>query len=398
MSAPFVDPQDVARSAHGNALFVNLMHFARTLRAAGMNIGSGKILECLNAVEAVGVERRDDFYWTLHAVLVTKASDREVFDQAFHVFWRNPNLLERAFGMTLPPLASGEAQPEALQRRVAEAMASRMPDFSTDSRQDDELQEESSAGWSASEQLRQRDFEGMSAEELALAKQAISKLAVRLKQVKSRRHQPCSSGNRVDLRRTLRRSLRGGGRFSALERTKVRLEPPPLVLICDISGSMSRYSRICLHFAHALSERFSRVYAFVFGTRLTHVSRHLRDKDVDVALSRIGHDAQDWDGGTRIGECIRHFNVAWSRRVLRHGATVALITDGLDRDAGYGLAKEMERLQKSCSRLICLNPLLRYDGYEPRARGMQAILPYVDRLSSVHNLESLEQLAKALAE
>ena len=203
-------------------------------------------------------------------MLVTKASDREVFDQAFHDFWRNPNLLERAFGMTLPPLASGEAQPEALQRRVAEAMAGRMPDFSTDSRQDDELQEESSAGWSASEQLRQRDFEGMSAEELALAKQAIAKLAVRLKQVKSRRHQPCSSGNRVDLRRTLRRSLRGGGRFSALERTKVRLEPPPLVLICDISGSMSRYSRICLHFAHALSERFSRVYAFVFGTRLTH--------------------------------------------------------------------------------------------------------------------------------
>lgn len=198
------------------------------------------------------------------------------------------------------------------------------------------------------------------------------------------------------MRATMRAALRSGGLIS-LKRKRRRTRPPPLVVLCDISGSMSRYSRLFLHFMHAVTNDRDRVHTFLFGTRLTNVTRYLRYKDVDIALDKVADVVQDWSGGTRIAQCLEHFNRYWSRRVLGQGAIVLFISDGLDRDAGIGVGKEIDRLHKSCRRLIWLNPLLRYEAFEPKSLGMRAILPHVDEFRPVHSLESLDQLAAAMS-
>jgi len=215
--------------------------------------------------------------------------------------------------------------------------------------------------------------------------------------VPTRRFKLDPSGWRVDLRRTLRQSLRGGGAMIDLARKRRLRRHPPLVILCDISGSMDRYARMLLHFMHSVTNDRDRVFSFVFGTRLTNVTRQLRSRDIDVALKKVGDLVEDWSGGTRIGHCLHEFNRIWSRRVLSQGAVVLLITDGLDRDAGEGLEPEMERLHKSCRRLIWLNPLLRFDGYAPLASGARAIIRHVDDFRPVHNLDSLADLTTALA-
>jgi uncharacterized protein with von Willebrand factor type A (vWA) domain len=237
----------------------------------------------------------------------------------------------------------------------------------------------------------------MSADEIAQAKALIRAMQLPIREVATRRFHPDPRGWRVDLRRTLRRSLHGGGAMIDLAKKRRIRRHPPLVILCDISGSMERYSRMLLHFMHAVTNDRDRVHCFVFGTRITNVTRQLRQRDVDVALGKVGDVVEDWSGGTRIGRCLHQFNRTWSRRVLAQGAVVLLITDGLDRDAGEGLEREMERLHKSCRRLIWLNPLLRWEGYAPLAAGSRAIIRHVDDFRPVHNLESLAQLTSALA-
>jgi uncharacterized protein with von Willebrand factor type A (vWA) domain len=208
---------------------------------------------------------------------------------------------------------------------------------------------------------------------------------------------PDAHGPRIDLRGTLRTSLRGNADVIPLRRRAQRKEHPPLAVLCDISGSMSRYSRMFLHFLHAITNDRDRVHTFLFGTRLTNVTRHLRHRDVDVALAGVARAVADWSGGTRIGASLKEFNLRWSRRVLAHNAVVLLISDGLDRDAGADLSEAMERLHKSCRRLIWLNPLLRFDGFEPVALGVRLMLPHVDAFLPAHNIDSLADLARALA-
>ena len=380
-------------------LATNLMYFARTLRAAGMVVGSGAVLDALRAVEAVGVARRDDFYWTLHAVFVRRADQRPLFDEAFHVFWRNPKLLERVTSLLLPTVHTpprGDAKP--LSRRLSEALFHGAGDKARGREAEEEIEFDATLTWSDREVLRQRDFEQMSAAELAAAKAAIAKLNLAIPPVPTRRFRPHPHGSFIDMRTTFRRSLRLGSGAVLLARRRRRRKPAPIVVLCDISGSMSRYSRVLLHFAHALARDRTRVFSFVFGTRLTNITRQLRDRDVDAAVERASAEVADWDGGTRIGRCLDVFNRDWSRRVCGQGAVVLLITDGLDRDVGQGLEPQVERLRKSCRRLVWLNPLLRYEGFEPRAAGMRALLPHVDELRPVHNLESLEDLCAALLE
>ncbi|MEM9492385.1 MAG: VWA domain-containing protein, partial [Myxococcota bacterium] len=240
------------------------------------------------------------------------------------------------------------------------------------------------------------DFAQMSAEELRRARQLIARMRLTRATLPTRRYRPDPRGRRVDLRATLRATSRTGSGAPILHWRSPQRRPPPLVLLCDISGSMERYAQMLLHFAHALTRVRDQVHSFVFGTRLTHVTRYLRQRDIDVALADIGRIVADWSGGTRIATCIDRFNRRWARRVLGQGAVVLLISDGLDRDNGDGLGPAMERLHLSSRRLIWLNPLLRYQGFEPRARGIQAILPHVDQFLAVHNLVSLEQLAVAL--
>jgi uncharacterized protein with von Willebrand factor type A (vWA) domain len=241
------------------------------------------------------------------------------------------------------------------------------------------------------------DFEAMSADEVAQARAIIARMRLPIMAVPTRRFSPDPHGRRVDMRATLRASLRGGGGGVSLRHRSPKHRHPPLVVLCDISGSMSRYSRMFLHFMHAITNDRDRVHTFVFGTRLTNITRHLRHADVDIALEKVSRGVEDWSGGTRIGHCLHDFNANWSRRVLGQGAVVLMISDGLDRDAGMGIGAEIERLHKSCRRLIWLNPLLRYAGFEPKSKGIKALLPHVDDFRTVHNLASLGDLADALS-
>jgi uncharacterized protein with von Willebrand factor type A (vWA) domain len=380
--------------SHGR-LLANLMHFARTLRAAGLPVGPGKVLDAVAAVEAVGITDRRDFYWTLHAVLVNRADQRVLFDQAFHVFWRNPELLKKMLALVLPELNIDMPQEEGQEmlRRLAEALH---PNREAQESGETELEFDAAMTSSDKEQLRAMDFEKMSLDELARAKAAIARLQLPIMDVATRRFLRDPRGARADMRATLRAALRSGGLIELKKKSR-RRRPPPLVVLCDISGSMSRYSRVFLHFMHSITNDRDRVFTFVFGTRLTNITRYLRHKDVDLALDRVAEAVVDWSGGTRIGHSVAEFNQLWSRRVLGQGAVVLLITDGLDRDAGTGLAHEMDRLHRSCRRLIWLNPLLRYEGFEPRSLGMKAMLPYVDEFRPVHNLESLETLVEVIS-
>ncbi|QQS14913.1 MAG: VWA domain-containing protein [Rhodospirillales bacterium] len=375
------------------------MNFARALRAAGLPIGPGRVIDAVRAVEVAGLRRRDDLYWTLFSVFVNRRDQREIFDQAFHIFWRNPKLLEKMMGLMLPQIDTGEAADpgEKLSRRLQEALEPGKGESPDDADQPPELEMEATLTFSDRELLQRKDFEQMSAAEIAQALRAIRRMRLPIPETRTRRTAPAPRGSKIDMRATFRRSLKPHGviELALRERRKRR---PPLVILCDISGSMSKYSRMFLHFMHALTNDRDRVHAFTFGTRLTNVTRALRQKDVDVALAKASEQVEDWSGGTRIGATLAEFNRLWSRRVLGQGAVILLITDGLDREGAAGLPEQMDRLHKSCRRLIWLNPLLRYDAYEPRSQGNKAMLPHVDDFRPVHNLESLADLVAALGD
>jgi uncharacterized protein with von Willebrand factor type A (vWA) domain len=371
------------------------------LRAAGLPVGPGSVIAAVRAVEAVGLANRTDFYWALHAVFVNRRSQRELFDQAFHIFWRNPQILERMLSLMLPSIDTGEEPDKAEKQvspRLAEAFAAGKQEAAQRREAEEEIELDAAMTWSDEERLRKKDFEKMSNEEIALARRAIGRLRLPILELPTRRFRPDRQKVRADMRATLKAALKTGGDIIPLKFRKRRTRHPPLVVLCDISGSMERYSRMLLHFLHAVTNDRDRVHTFVFGTRLTNVTRYLRYKDIDLALERIAETVEDWSGGTRIGRCLHEFNNEWGRRVLGQGAVVLLITDGLDRDAGVGLGREMDRLHRSCRRLIWLNPLLRYDAFEPKSHGIRAILPHVDDFRPVHSLESLMQLAKILSE
>ncbi|HUA54350.1 MAG TPA: VWA domain-containing protein [Candidatus Sulfotelmatobacter sp.] len=374
----------------------NIMQFARILRAAGMPVGPGQVIEALRAVIEVGPGNRDDFYWALFATSVTRIDQKPLFDQAFHIYWRNPRLRERLMQMLLPQLQSEtDRQPgKPVATRLAEAMAnpaSREPEPARE-----EIQLDASLTWSDRELLQDKDFDQMTTAELRQARAMIARLRYAFPETRTRRFQPDQTGRRPDPRATMRATLRSGGDLVPLRFRTERYRPPPLVVLCDISGSMGRYSRLLLHFVHALTNDRRRVSTFLFGTRLTNITRALRHRDVDVAVAQAAAQVTDWSGGTRIGRCLHEFNQLWSRRVLGQGAILLLISDGLDKDAGANLAAEAERLSMSCRRLIWLNPLLRFVGFAPKSLGIRAILPYVDELRPVHNLSSLIDLGKAL--
>jgi hypothetical protein len=393
-------PPAAVQSAGDGRIAENIMHFVRTLRAAGLPVGPGKVLRAVRAVEAVGIRRRDDFYWALHAVLVNRRDQQELFDQAFHVFWRNPKILERMLGLFLPSFGGSDDDARELSRRLAEALqgAGRIPDLPENERDEPEIEVDATLTFSNKEVLQTIDFETMTNAELAQAKAAIAAMRLPIMDLPTRRSRPAhSAGQRADLRATMRAALRSGSDTIPLRWKRPRRRHPPLVVICDVSGSMSRYSRMLLHFMHAITNDRDRVHTFVFGTRLTNITRHLRQKDVDIALEKVAQVVLDWSGGTRIGACLRDFNISWSRRVLGQGAVVLFISDGLDRDNAEGLGTEIERLHKSCRRLIWLNPLLRYEGYEPKSLGAQVLVPHVDDFRTVHNLESLSQLTEVLS-
>ena len=374
----------------------NVMHFARLLRAAGLRVGPDRVIDCVQALEIAGADRRDDWYWTMSAVLLSREEQRPVFDQAFRLFWRDPKLTEKMMQMLLPKTYGRTPKPDEQQsQRLTDALfGQKKPE---EQPEEQKVEMDAHLTFSSREVLQRMDFDTMSAAELAAAKKMMSELRLPLPMVRTRRLAPHQRGARVHLRATLRESLREGGDVIALVRARPIVVHPPLVVLCDISGSMNPYARMFLHFLHAITNDRDRVHTFVFGTRLTNVTRQLRHRDVDVAMARVADAIKDWSGGTRIGVCLREFNWRWGRRVLGQNACVLLVSDGLDREAGEGLAEEMQRLHKSCRTLIWLNPLLRYDRFEAKPAGVRAMLPHVDRFLPVHNLKSLVELAHALS-
>ena len=374
----------------------NIMYFARLLRSAGLPVGPGRVLDAIKAVKLVGIGSQDDLYWVLFSQFVNRHDQRELFDQAFHIFWRNPRIMERMMGAMLPTVRIEQDDLHEMSRRLSEAMATGNEN-SKPNQDSEQIEFDASFTFSDSEVLQEKDFEAMTAKEITQAKKAIEKLHLPIMNISTRRFQRSETKRRVDMRTTLRAALRAPDSIP-LRFKKIKLRHPPLVMLCDISGSMSQYSRMFLHFMHAITNDRDRVHCFVFGTRLTNISRHLKHRDVDLALDKSSDAVKDWSGGTRIGASLKEFNNFWSRRVLAQGAVCILITDGLDREEAKGLEKEMDRLSKSTRRLIWLNPLLRYEGFEPKAKGIKAILPYVDDFRAVHNLQSLMDLSQVLSQ
>jgi uncharacterized protein with von Willebrand factor type A (vWA) domain len=377
----------------------NIVHFARVLRRAGLPIGPAKVIDAIEAVQAVGVERRDDFRYALAAVLVNRREQQEIFDQAFEVYWRDPYRVERML-QELLQLMGGlrrvERDGPRLAERVARALAPQtVPGPRAREEPPPQAQPDARLTVSPREVLQHKDFASMTPEELEEAKRVLRDMRLPLPMLPARRLESRARG-RVDLRATMKQMIRQAGGVAELKRRAPDERHPTLVVLCDISGSMESYTRMLLHFVHAVTNDRDRVHTFLFGTRLTNITRHLRNRDVDVALNAVSAAVHDWAGGTRIGACLKEFNQRWARRLLGQGAVVLLISDGLDSDAGEGLTREAARLARSCRELIWLNPLLRYEGFEARPAGIRAMLPYVDAFLPVHNLASLTQLGETL--
>ena len=386
----------------GEKLSDNVLYFARVLRSAGIPIGSGRILEAIEAINKIGLADKSIFYWALHSVFVHKNEHREIFDQTFKIFWKNPRLLEKMMQLALPRLNTGtpETSDSDINRRVQEAFNTDniSEDNYVDASTEDELEFDAVMTYSESELLQGMDFEQMSSDEINKAKKVIAQMNLSIPQVKSRRFKSSSLRRKIDLRQSLKGANKFCGEYIPLRYKSRKDKNPPIIAICDVSGSMSRYSRMLLHFMHVLTTLRNDVHTFLFGTRLTNVTRFLRFKDVDEALAATSSAVEDWSGGTRIGDCLKEFNFNWSRRVLGPGAIVLFITDGLDRGGGIGLSKQIKMIQKSSKRLIWLNPLLRYEEFAPKPTGVKAILPHVDEFRPIHSLESMDQLVNALSE
>ncbi len=374
----------------------NIVYFARALRAAGIPVGPGSVLDALAAVRAAGVGTRDDFYWTLHAVFVKRHDHSVLFDQAFKIFFRKRGYLEQLIAMMSPEMSGTPVtEPAAASQRVLDAL---FQGAEREEREKDQVEVDARFTVSDREVLEKRDFAQMTAAEVAAAKDAIKQLVLGFDAVKTRRLAPDPHGHRIDLRRTLRASLKAGGAVIDLKYRGRKTRVPPIVALLDISGSMSQYTRLFLHFLHAITDERKRVSTFLFGTRLTNVSRALKEKDPDEALAACSASVLDWSGGTRIATSLAAFNKLWARRVLTQGAVVLMFTDGLERDPDERLGFEIDRLHRSCRRLIWLNPLLRFEGFEARARGIKVMLPHVDELRPIHNLELMGELCRALSE
>ncbi|HET7802947.1 MAG TPA: VWA domain-containing protein [Pseudolabrys sp.] len=373
----------------------NIVYFARALRAAGMPVGPGAVLDALEALSVARVGARDDFYWTLHAVFVKRHEHTILFDQAFRIFFRKRGYIEKLIASMIPQTLEPAAKsPPPGAQRIQEALFSGLDERAKD---ESEIDVDARLTVSDREVLQKKDFAQMTAAEIAAAKDAIARLTLPLDEVRTRRLTQDRHGHLIDIRRTLRASMKAGGAVIDLKYLGPRVKEPPIVALLDISGSMSEYTRLFLHFLHAVTDARKRVTTFLFGTRLTNVTRAIRQRDPDEALAACSANVADWSGGTRIASSLHVFNKQWARRVLGQGAVVLLITDGLERDADDSLTFEIDRLHRSCRRLIWLNPLLRFHAFEARAKGVQAMLPHVDELRPIHNLESMRELVRALS-
>jgi len=377
----------------------NVVHFARVLRNAGVPVGPDRVLAALAAIEAVGLGRRDDVHAALSAVMIDRHEQQALFDDVFAAFWRDPKLLEKLMAELLPKISGrGDREKKRRPNRLADALA---PAPVADApqappRPDERVEFETSFTFSDRERLQRADFESMTTAEFELAKKLAEEVPLPFSPVRRRRHEASGRG-RIDLRATMLAMARQPEtlvpRFS-----RPRSELPTIVVLLDVSGSMDRYARLMLHYVHGLTRRYLKVHTLTFGTRLTNITRALRHRDPDHALDLASAQVEDWKGGTRIASCLDDFNRHWARRLLGANAALLLVSDGLDRDEHGELTRAARQLRLFARQIVWLNPLLRFDRFEPRAGGVRALLPNVDRFLPVHNLASLADLATALTQ
>lgn len=406
-------PLDIER---GERLLYRLTEFSRLLWEAGLSIGPRNLLDLAETLDVIDLTNKEDFYYTLKCCLLSRHEQEPVFDQLFHYYWfirDNPNQKKddkkgtarrEERPMRLPPserkrLAEHLNTPEQRKdlRTEMRDTERRTRKDAYDDEDDNDTGKPEGAAYSAIERLRKKDFENYSWEEVQEAKRLMAEMRWNLGMRPTRRKTPARAGSYPDMRRIVRRNLKYGAEMIELTWREIKRKPRPLVIICDISGSMSLYSRLLLHFIHTISNGLMNVEAFVFGTRLTRITRQLKRRDVDDAVRDVSKTVQDWSGGTRIGDAIHYFNHKWARRVLGRGAVVLVISDGWDRGEAGVLQTEMDRLQHSCHRLIWLNPLLGSPDYRPLTIGMKTALPFIDNFLPAHNLDSLISLGNILA-
>lgn len=369
----------------------NLLHFGAFLRAAGLTVPADRMIDVVTALEHIDIGRRRDFYFTLRSLLVARQQDIATFDEAFLLYWRPPARERAPHDLR----ALGEQRRFGPAERDTSDREARRASGSSTSWPAETVDRVVPFSYSARQISRTKDFASFTDEERQQAQAMLAALTWNPGERLTRRSKP-ARGRRLDLRRIVSRNAKYGAEWVILP-TRDRLRRRrPLVLLCDVSGSMERYSRMLLHFAHGLVTTHDRVEAFLFATQLTRVTRTLITRGADDAVRRVLRCVADWGGGTRIGEALRAFNVGWARRVAGRGPIVLLISDGWDRGEPDLVSREMGRLQRTSHRLIWLNPLLGAPGYQPLTRGMQAALPFVDDFLPVHNLESLYTLAEHL--
>jgi uncharacterized protein with von Willebrand factor type A (vWA) domain len=377
----------------------NVVHFIRLLRGAGLGMSPAQAVDALDALRWIDIARRDDVRATLASLVVHAPDERDIFDAAFDLFWRDPDWEGKLRAMLLPKVTGG-APPPKRNNRLADALAARAASSAPPRPAEHEREPEqlhARMTFSAEERLSHRDFDTLTADEWRTLRHQIRSHRLPLATEPTRRFKAASHGTHADLRASARHAVRSGGDWTVWKYRATVERRPPLVLLLDISGSMSAYSRAVLYFCHALLQSRERLQVFLFGTRLTNATRALRERDPDIAIAGLAEQVVDWSGGTRIGAALAEFNRRWARRVLSGRATVLFVTDGLDHEAIDVLDAEMARLARFAHRLVWLNPLLRYPEFTPRARGVRAILPHVDAMLAAHNLDSLAAVGRELA-
>jgi uncharacterized protein with von Willebrand factor type A (vWA) domain len=375
----------------------NVTHFMRLLRDGGFALSPAHAVDALHALGHVDIGQRDEVRAALAALVLSGPDQRPLFDAAFDLFWRDPDWEGKLRALLLPRVDSG-APPPKRSNRLADALAARQPAASSRPAQTEAERVHVALTFSDQERLAQRDFETLTAQEWRALQHLVRTRRARLALQRTRRLRAAPCGTHADLRASARLAVRQHGEWLRWKFRKHAERKPPLVLLLDISGSMSQYSRAVLYFCHALMQSRERMSVFLFGTRLTNITRSLRERDPDEAVAMITGQVRDWAGGTRIGAALASFNRHWARRTLCGRATVLLVTDGLDHEHIELLGDEMARLRRFAHRIVWLNPLLRYPGFTPQARGVQAILPHVDALRSAHNLDSLLALETLLSD
>ena len=386
---------------NSSKLVDNILFFSRILRSTGIPIATNQVINSINAISSIGISNRHNFYYTLKTCLINDQHHFYIFDQAFKILFKQTEVLQKNNNELLENFGEQKNENEKFSNntsnRIIDALFPKLEKLKKNQLlSQDEIPVNNKISYSSNEKLSHQDFETMSTAEIVNAKVAISKFSIESKKIKSRRLIPNNLGKYIDPKRTFIKNIKNGSSSIVLNYKSNKLETSPLIILCDISGSMSSYSRMFLHFMHVIMDKRRNVSTFLFGTRLTNISKYLKNHDIDLALESVSKKVVDWSGGTRIGECIRDYNKNWSKRVQNGNSTVLIITDGLDRGSSHNLEKEMQRLNKTCYKIIWLNPLLRYEKYKALASGAAAMLPHINEMKKIHNLNSMKELAESL--